>query len=141
MKKKTRIILATGIAAVAMTVGTGAYGMTTAFAERASDSDVTKSTPAAGEANPATIQHLREQVLEMLKDHMGINGPEAERLAAAMAEQMQGDDAAHMSEMIEDCSQAGDMMNDEGGANMMNGMMNDGSHGSHHRPSSSATGS
>jgi hypothetical protein len=70
----------------------------------------------------AQEQELRASILKMLDEHMGLTGPDAEKLAATMAAHMQGaTQGADIAEMMKSCLQAENRMMNYG-----NGMMNDG---------------
>ena len=151
MSKKRTAIVALAIAAVTAVSGgtyavSGLTGETRAAppAVQSTVSEAVATTVATAGTSSATdsnqSQELRTQILDMLGDHMGITGPEADELASTMAELMQKNGNTNAADMVKKCTEtAGQMMGNSemmgGGGQMMGagGMMNDAS------PSPSAT--
>lgn len=159
MSKKKIAITALALAAI-VAVGGGTYAVSgftdhTMAAPAATQSTVSKAeTTAATKAtssatDPQRTEELRTQILDMLKDHMGITGSEADKLAVSMTEAMQKNGNTNAADMVKKCAETASQMMGNGGQMMdAGGMMNDASpspsgttdstsaHESHH-PSSS----
>jgi hypothetical protein len=114
MLRRTKITITALTFAGAVIVGGGIYGFTAA-------TDHSMAAPAATTTqsnDTQSTQELRTQILDMLEDHMGLTGTEAEKLADTMAQRMQQAGHADVADMIKQCV-------DNGGTGMMgdSGMM------------------
>jgi hypothetical protein len=125
--KKTRVI---GLVLVAALILVGAVYATAAWAAP-NPTDTSAATTAAGPASTATAAdtaQLRATILEMVEDHMGLTGADAEKWADQMISRMQqcqgGTDLATMVERCEqymDGTTAGQGACGSGRGGMMNG--------------------
>jgi hypothetical protein len=124
--KKTRVI---GLVLVAALILVGAVYATAAWAAP-NPTDTSTAATAAGTASTTTAAdtaQLRATILEMLEDHMGLTGADAEKRADQMISRMQQCQGADLSTMIERCEQymdgtaAGQGACGAGRGGMMNG--------------------
>jgi hypothetical protein len=102
--KKTRVI---GLALVTALILVGAVYATAAWAAPNPTGTSTAATT-AGTTSTATATdtaQLRATILEMLKDHMGLTGADAEKWADQMISRMQQCQGDDFSTMIEQCEQ------------------------------------
>lgn len=139
-KKKIAIAASALVAFVGLGGGTYAVSAFTdhslaAPAANQSTVGIAETTAATTATDPQATQESRAQILDMLEDHMGLTGPEADTLATTMAELMQDNGGRNVSDMVKQCAEtAGHMM---GAGNMMgNSQMMDGA-----TPSPSGTSS
>jgi len=150
-KKKIAIAALAFIAIVAVGGGTYAVSAFTdhslaAPAANQATVGIAETTAAATTATSATdpqqTQELRAQILDMLKNHMGLTGSEAEKLADAVTQQMEKNGATDAAGMVKQCVESGRTMNGNhmSGTDMMNGSAATGGiHESHHQSEGTTT--
>jgi hypothetical protein len=121
-KRKTLGLIVVGIA----TLGAVTYGTFSMATHNASASSGISTGAAGRSAEPLaksdqTVpggqeQELTATILQMLDEHMGLTGSDADKLAATMATHMQGaTQDADVTEMVKSCLQQGTgMMNGTG---------------------------
>ena len=125
-KRKIISLVLVGVVAL----GGAVYAATALTVGRAS-----ASTAATQATTAATGSQLRSTILDMLRDRMGLTGPEAEKFADQMLARMQNvDTGVDLQDMVDWCTRFSNadnantsgrgMMNGTGPANGGRGMMN-----------------